>query len=145
MSVAIAPLVASDYAEWLPLARAYKAFYETVLYDEEYTRTWQRLMAGDAVSGLGARVDGRLVGIVHAVYHASAWAEQVCYLQDLFVDPAVRGRGVARALIEAVAANARRVGAARLYWTTQQHNATARTLYDKLASFNGFIRYDYPV
>jgi GNAT superfamily N-acetyltransferase len=145
MSVAIAPLVASDYSEWLPLARAYKAFYETVLSDEEYMRAWQRLMAGDAVSGLGARVDGRLVGIVHALYHASTWAEQVCYLQDLFVDPVVRGRGVARALIEAVAANARRAGAARLYWTTQQHNATARTLYDKLASFNGFIRYDYPV
>jgi hypothetical protein len=36
-------------------------------------------------------------------------------------------------------------GATRLYWNTQEDNARARLLYDKVARFNGFIRYDYPL
>ena len=67
----------------------------------------------------------------------------MCYLQDLFVDARVRGRGVARALIEAVAQAARERGAERLYWLTQSHNAAARALYDKVAQYKDFIRYDY--
>jgi GNAT superfamily N-acetyltransferase len=82
---------------------------------------------------------------VHFLYHTSTWAESVCYLQDLFVDPALRGRGIARALIEAVADEARSAGAARLYWLTHEHNATARRLYDAVGAFHGFLRYDYPL
>ena len=69
----------------------------------------------------------------------------VCYLQDLFVDPAARRGGVGRGLIEAVAAAARYRGCNRLYWTTKEDNATARSLYNRIARFNGFIRYDYPL
>ncbi len=85
------------------------------------------------------------MGIAHYLFHASAWAERVCYLQDLFVAPEARGKGAARALIEAVADAAREGGAARYYWLTQEHNATARALYDRVARFRGFIRYDYPI
>lgn len=145
MTLAIAPLAAADRAEWLPLARAYKAFYETVLADDEYAQAWRRLCDGGDVLGLGARVDGRLVGIAHYIFHASTWADRVCYLQDLYVDAGARGHGVARGLIEAVAAQAHGAGAAKLYWTTQQHNEAARRLYDRVAAFNGFIRYDYPM
>jgi GNAT superfamily N-acetyltransferase len=67
----------------------------------------------------------------------------VCYLQDLFVDASVRGRGAGRALIERVAAAARERDCLRLYWTTKEDNAAARLLYDRLARFNGFIRYDF--
>ena len=78
--------------------------------------------------------------------HAHAWTTQeVCYLQDLFVDSAIRRSGCARRLIEAVAAVARERGCHRLYWTTKEDNATARSLYDRIARFNGFIRYDYPL
>jgi GNAT superfamily N-acetyltransferase len=73
------------------------------------------------------------------------WARSNCYLQDLFTLPSARGHGVARALIEAVAVQARAHGAARYYWLTQQHNAAARALYDKVASQRGFIRYDFPL
>ena len=71
--------------------------------------------------------------------------QHACYLQDLFVDPATRGKGAGRALIEAVATKAREHGADRLYWLTQDHNAEARQLYDRLAKTRGFIKYDYPL
>jgi GNAT superfamily N-acetyltransferase len=73
------------------------------------------------------------------------WSADACYLQDLFVDETARGQGAASALIERVAEVARDRGAARLYWTTKQDNARARSLYDKVARFHGFIRYDYPL
>jgi GNAT superfamily N-acetyltransferase len=92
---------------------------------------------------LGAYVDGTIVGFAHYLYHTSTWVPSACYLQDLFTLPAARGQGVARALIEAVASNARDLGATRYYWLTQEHNAEARALYNKVAKFGGFIRYDY--
>ena len=135
----------SDQPRWLELARGYKAFYKTPVTDAEYQRAWKRLLANDRAWGLGARHDGQLVGITHYLFHSSTWNEEVCYLQDLFVDPAFRGRGIARALIEAVAKAALARGAERLYWLTQEHNTAARALYDKVSKYNHFIRYDSPL
>lgn len=138
----VAPLRPDDRAHWQQLAEGYKTFYATVLADADYERAWQRLLAADAVHALGARLDGTLVGIAHYFFHGGVWTSEVCHLQDLFVDPAVRGRGVARALIAGVGDMARARGAPRLYWHTRADNATARALYDKVARHDGFIRYD---
>ena len=145
MDLQIAPLEAADRAQWEILARGYKAFYKAEVSDAGYELAWQRLTRGDRVFALGAKVQGQLVGITHYLFHTGVWMDKVCYLQDLFEDSQVRGRGTARELIEAVAAESRREGAERLYWLTQDHNATARRLYDKIAKFNGFLRYDYPL
>jgi GNAT superfamily N-acetyltransferase len=145
MTLHIAALRTEDRPGWEPLARGYKAFYNTPTSDAEYDLAWHRLINGDRVHGFGASLDGQMVGITHYFFHTSVWTDRVCYLQDLFVDESVRGRGVARALIEAVAAEARAQQAARLYWMTRESNHTARLLYDKLAKFNGFIRYEYPM
>ncbi|MBL8838271.1 MAG: GNAT family N-acetyltransferase [Alphaproteobacteria bacterium] len=139
----IAPLAPADRAAWEILARGYKAFYRTETTPAEYERTWQRLLRADDVHGLGAHADGRLVGIAHYMFHTNAWMDDACYLQDLFVAEDARGHGAARALIEAVAEVARRKGCPRYYWMTQEDNARARALYDKVARWNGFIRYDY--
>ncbi len=141
--VEITALRAADRPAWEVLARAYKTFYQTVLPDARYEETWQRLLRDDDLHGLAARLDGRLVGIAHYLFHGNAWMADICYLQDLFVDEAARGRGVARALILEVADAARARGAPRLYWQTKEDNARARRLYDTLARRNGFIRYDY--
>jgi GNAT superfamily N-acetyltransferase len=141
--IEVAALRACDRARWEVLARGYKTFYQTSLTDAQYAETWQRLMSGDRVYGFAARLDGELVGITHYLFHAHAWMGDVCYLQDLFVDEAARGHGVARALIERVARAARERGATRLYWQTRENNATARALYERVAHYDGFIRYDY--
>jgi GNAT superfamily N-acetyltransferase len=127
------------------LARGYKEFYATPTSEAEYASAWERLLAQDGVHGLGGFVDGKLVGIAHYLFHTSIWAPSNCYLQDLFTLPSARGHGVARSLIEAVAARARLEGAARFYWLTQADNSVARVLYDKVAKHAGFIRYDFPL
>jgi GNAT superfamily N-acetyltransferase len=139
----IGPFRPEDRDAWEVLARGYKTFYRTTVPDAGYEQTWQRLRDGTEIHGIGARLDGKLVGIAHYLFHATVWSADYCYLQDLFVDEATRGQGAARALIERIAEVARERGAARLYWTTKEDNATARALYDKVARFNGFIRYDH--
>lgn len=137
-------LTEADRPRWTELWRSYLEFYSTVLPDVQYEFTWQRLMAGDRLHGFGLRHGDQLAGIVHYLFHDSAWTPtSVCYLQDLYIDPGVRGTGGGRKLIESVAAAAREAGAARLYWMTQTHNDLARLLYDRVARHNGFIRYDY--
>lgn len=142
----IGPLRPEDRPAWEILARGYQAFYETSVPDERYRETWHRLRDDrEDVHGVGAWLDGRLVGIAHYLFHATFWSAHSCYLQDLFVDESARGHGAGRALIERVAVAARSRGAARLYWTTKHDNHTARALYDSLAKHRGFIRYDYPM
>lgn len=141
----VTPLSAEDRAAWEALARGYKAFYDTPTTDAEYDTAWKRLVAGEDVHGLAARLDGKVVGIAHYLFHTTIWTPTACYLQDLFTDPEARGKGIGRALIDAVAAKARQRGATRYYWMTQHHNATARALYDKVARHHGFIRYEYPL
>lgn len=143
--IEISPLRPEDRARWEALARGYKEFYQTEVSNQEYEQTWQRLLQAEEVLGSAARLDGQVVGIVHYLFHANPWSLESCYLQDLFVDQAARGQGAARALIEHVAQVARDRGAVRVYWHTKQDNERARALYDKIATFRGFISYDYPV
>ena len=141
----IAPLQPADRADWERLARGYKAFYRTELPDARYDETWRALIAAERVHGLAARSDGRMIGIAHYLFHPQTWGADACYLQDLFTDPEARGRGVATALIDGVAAAARARGAIKYYWLTKADNARARALYDRIAAFKGFLRYDYPL
>jgi len=130
-----------DHAAWERLFRAYIAFYERTSPQEMYDRAWREFERDELLHAFGAYRDGELVGIVHFLVHASTSGTDVCYLQDLFTDEAARGHGVGRALIEAVAGWARQRGFERVYWHTKESNATARHLYDRLASFSGFVQY----
>ena len=147
MSVTIRPVSPDDYARWLPLWDGYNAFYgragPTAL-DPEITRTtWSRFFdAGEPVHALVAEEHGALIGLAHYLYHRSTTSiGPSCYLQDLFTATEARGRGVARALIEAVYAAARAAGASRVYWQTHETNATAMHLYDRVAEKSGFLVY----
>ncbi len=145
-AVEITRFNAEDRSRWTELWSAYLAFYKTSLPDAVFEQTWTRLLQNNDVHGLAARADGQIIGPTHFLFHSSAWTmAPVCYLQDLFVDEATRGRGVARTLIEAVATQAQARASTRMYWLTQDHNAAARLLYDRIAKNSGFIRYEYPL
>jgi len=141
----IETLKPADRAVWERLFEGYNTFYERVLPAEIYDRAWKEFQDGSRIHALGARLDGELVGIVHFLVHASTTSEDVCYLQDLFTAPEVRGRGVARALIAAVRDWATEQGCSRVYWHTKQDNHTARRLYDQVAENRGFIHYVIPL
>ena len=79
--------------------------------EDVYAVTWKRLFTEGEFEPKGfiATSTARPVGLTHYLYHRSCWSEMNnCYLQDLFADPEVRGKGVGAALIEAVKQEAAR-------------------------------------
>jgi GNAT superfamily N-acetyltransferase len=142
-AVEIRPVAESERADWEPLWQGYLDFYRTTISEDVTALTWSRLHdPAEPMFVLGGYVGGRLTGIVHYLYHRSCWtAGNYCYLQDLFVAEGARGRGLGRALIEAVYREAKVAGASRVYWLTQETNHTARALYDQIADRPGFIQY----
>jgi len=142
--IQISPLRPTERSRWGQLWSEYQTFYAVELPAAVTEATWVRLHDG-RVRGLGARDSAdHLVGIVHFLFHEDTWSTvQACYLQDLYVDPKVRGTGCGRKLIEAVAEASRQAGANSPYWLTQQHNAVARQLYDRLGKEQGFVQYVY--
>ena len=144
MGVNVRPLEARDRADWNRLWEAYLAFYETSRPPEIFDLYFTRLLGDDPqdFNGLVAELDGNLVGLTHYLFHRHGWAhENVCYLQDLYADPQVRGQGIGRALIEGVYAAADKAGAPGVYWLTQDFNADARKLYDRIGTLTPFIKY----
>ena len=141
--IAIRPIGKDERADWEVLWQGYLRFYESSQAADATDATWLRMHdPAEPMHGLGAYVDGRLLGIVHYLFHRSFWTVgHYCYLQDLFVSEAARGNGLGRALIESVYDRAREAGASRVYWLTQESNATARALYDQVADRTGFIQY----
>ncbi len=145
MDIQVRRLQADDKVRWLALFKGYIAFYQANVADDVVELTWQRLMSGEADCHIGlVAVEGAgpAIGIAHVLLHRSTWSPTwYCYLEDLFVDPAVRGRGAGRALIEATYREADQRGATRTYWATQEFNTRARTLYDRLATKSPFVQY----
>jgi GNAT superfamily N-acetyltransferase len=140
-AIEIGNLQPGDRAAWETLLADYLTFYERTMPAEMYDRAWTAFQEDERMHALGARLDGELVGITQFLVHPSTTRADVCYLQDLFTAPAVRGRGVGRALIAAVADWARSRQCSQLYWRTQEQNLTARRLYDQVAENTGFIVY----
>ncbi|APZ54192.1 acetyltransferase (GNAT) family protein [Salipiger abyssi] len=146
-NVIVRPLTAQDEENWRELWKAYLVFYESSVPEEVYRTTFARLLSPEEheFHALVAEIDGVPVGIVHYLFHRHCWrVENVCYLQDLYAAPEARGKGVGRALIEAVYAEADRAGAPSVYWLTQEFNHTARQLYDRIGTLTPFIKYQRP-
>jgi GNAT superfamily N-acetyltransferase len=134
---------AGDEARWRLLWRGYLDFYRGAVAEEQTARLWRDLLTDEGrFHGFVADRDGEAIGLVHYLFHDSTWSTQpICYLQDLFVDPARRGGGAAKALILATEEAARAKGAFRLYWQTQEYNGAARSLYDTIVPRSSFIVY----
>ena len=143
----IRAVTADDRDGWVPLWEGYLRFYRQSLPAAVTDATFDRLCARrDGLFGVVAQDGAALVGLAHGVLHASTWHDApVCYLSDLFVDPAARGSGVARALIDAVVAEARAHGAGEVYWHTQEFNGRARSLYDQVGELRSWVVYEVPL
>jgi GNAT superfamily N-acetyltransferase len=142
-NIVIRPIGENEREAWNPLWAGYLAYYKSALTQEISDLAWDRFHNPDEpIFALGGYVDGELMGIAHYLFHRSTWAPVCyCYLEDLFVEPSLRGGGTGRKLIAAVEAAARAAGASRLYWITHETNETAQLLYNKVAERPGFVQY----
>jgi GNAT superfamily N-acetyltransferase len=142
--VKIRRIEARDEPRWRELFAQYTRFYEREP-DEAITRhVWSRIMDPAApVYAIVAENDiDDVIGIANYLLHESTGSlTPVCYLQDLFVDPAMRGDGIGKALIDWLVAETAAQGWSRLYWSTKENNYRARALYDKYTPHSGFLRY----
>ncbi|MDP3847702.1 MAG: GNAT family N-acetyltransferase [Pseudomonas sp.] len=139
----IRPISAADHAAWLPLWQGYQRFYRADIEPATSALTWQRFLdPPEPMFAALAWQDEVAVGLVHGIFHRSCWTSgDYCYLQDLFVSDGLRGAGVGRQLIEYVYAHAQAAGCSRVHWLTQEDNAQARLLYERIAERSGFIQY----
>lgn len=137
MDIKIRVVKESDKSRWLELFADYITFYNSKLSDQQFELTWQRINSDFNINCLVAELDSKVVGFTHYIWRPDTWeAKDFCYLEDLYTDPKVRGKGVGRALIKAVEDIAIAKGSKRLYWTTAPDNELARALYDKIAITN---------
>jgi GNAT superfamily N-acetyltransferase len=143
MTVAVRRIEPRDQARWRVLWDGYTRFYEREPSEPITRHTWARIMNPESpVHAIVAERDGQVIGIANYILHENASALTLsCYLQDLFVDPDVRGGGVGRALIDWLVAEMKTQGWSTLYWNTKENNYRARGLYDKYTPHSGFLRY----
>ena len=143
MTFQIRPIEPTDKATWEILFHGYLDFYKTELSEDLIELAWERLLDPDFNSyGLVAESEGEVLGICHYSFQNSTWARKnYCYLEDLYVSPTTRGKGLGRGLIDAVLEIARNEGSSRIYWNTDATNETARKLYDTYTEVSGKVQY----
>lgn len=145
-AISVRRLRAGDREGWQRLWQEYLRFYRADLPASTSDSTFARLCDDDSglLGLLAVDADGNAVGLAHLIFHPSTWADgPYCYLEDLFVDRASRGAGVADRLFEALYETARQHGATRVYWLTQQYNGAARSLYDTVGHLTSFVVYEH--
>jgi GNAT superfamily N-acetyltransferase len=142
--ITIRPLSPADEPRWRELFDGYVRFYKREPSDEITRHLWKRAFdpASPVFSIVAVDAHDTVVGIANCLLHESTTQlTPVCYLQDLFVDPARRRGGVGGQLIDWLLAKTKREGWSRLYWNTSETNYVGRMLYDKYTPHNGFLKY----
>jgi GNAT superfamily N-acetyltransferase len=147
MKLTIRAIEEKDKDQWLKLWAGYLEFYKSTISSEQTELTWKRLINNELkMFGFVAESEEGVIGFTHCLFRPSTWTEtDYCYLEDLFVDPSIRGKGVGRALMDKVVDLAKEKKSKRVYWTTQEFNKTARILYDSITPVSEFVQYRLPL
>ena len=143
MKLTIRSIEEKDKDQWLKLWAGYLEFYKSAISPEQTELTWKRLINYELkMFGFVAESEEGVIGFTHCLFRPSTWTEtDYCYLEDLFVDPNIRGKGIGRALMNKVFELAKEKNSKRVYWTTQEFNKTARVLYDSITPVSEFVQY----
>jgi GNAT superfamily N-acetyltransferase len=141
----VRPLLPEDEARWRDLCAGYAAFYKIEQTEAMASRVWGWLLdPAHSVEGIVA-VDrsGQVQGLAHyRDFARPSSASMGGYLDDLFVDPDLRGEGAADVLLTEL----KRIGRERnwtvIRWITADDNYRARGKYDRFAVRTPWITYD---
>jgi GNAT superfamily N-acetyltransferase len=147
MTLTIRAIEEKDKDQWLKLWAGYLEFYKSTITPEQTELTWKRLINNEQkMFGFVAESEEGVIGFTHCLFRPSTWTEtDYCYLEDLFVNPNIRGKGIGRALMNKVFELAKVKNSKRVYWTTQEFNKTARVLYDSITPVSEFVQYRLPI
>ena len=147
MTLTIRAIEEKDKNQWLKLWAGYLEFYKSTISPQQTELTWKRLINNELkMFGFVADSEEGVTGFTHCLFRPSTWTEtDYCYLEDLFVDPKIRGKGIGRALMNKVIELAKEKNSKRVYWTTQEFNKTARVLYDSITPVSEFVQYRLPL
>jgi len=135
MTMTVRPAAAGDEAEVLRLIKALAAYErepDAVAATEASLR--ETLFGPEArVHALLAEAAGRPVGLALWFLTYSSWTGRpTLYLEDLFVEATVRGRGIARRLMAELAREAQARGCARMDWAVLDWNVEAMAFYGRI-------------
>ena len=147
MTLTIRAIEEKDKDQWLKLWAGYLEFYKSTISPEQTELTWKRLINNELkMFGFVAESEDGIIGFTNCLFRPSTLTETYyCYLEDLFVDPNIRGKGIGRALMNKVFELAKEKNSKRVYWTTQEFNKTARVLYDSITPVSEFVQYRLPL
>ena len=147
MTLTIRAIEEKDKDQWLKLWAGYLEFYKSTISPEQTELTWKRLINNEQIMfGFVAESEEGVIGFTHCLFRPSTWTEtDYCSLEELFVDPNIRGKGIGRALMNKVIELAKEKNSKRVYWTTQEFNKTARVLYDSITPVSEFVQYRLPL
>jgi GNAT superfamily N-acetyltransferase len=131
--VEIRPARAGEVEELLPLMRAYCDFYEVTPEDAGLMEMARTLIADPEQGAMFiARSGDGAVGFATLDWKwSSLKGARIGFLEDIFVTPDARGRGIADALIETCAERCRDLGMPAIQWLTAPENHRAQSVYDR--------------
>lgn len=142
-SITIRSACPKDEIAWKEMWTMYNKFYGANISEETTSSIWMRIL--DKSSNIGALIaenHNGIMGFSNYVLHEYTWSSGLaCLMDDLFVIPKVRGKGVATLLIQTLIQMGKESGWTRVYWMTREGNAVARSIYDKFCHNDGFVRY----
>ncbi|WP_426955423.1 N-acetyltransferase family protein [Muricoccus radiodurans] len=146
--IRVVPAEQRHRAEWDVLYAGYAEFYKVKQTPEMRDRVWGWIhnTAHETCAFIAEDAEGRAVGLAH--YRAFARplsASTGGFLDDLFVDPHMRGQRVADALIGTLAEEGRKRGWSVIRWITADTNYRGRAVYDRLANLTPWRTYDIPL
>jgi GNAT superfamily N-acetyltransferase len=136
----------SDWPLWRRMWVANCAHFRTTMPDANVHELWRRILNPEhpVCALVSTAPNGRdLLGFAHYVLHPHTFSgRMVCYLEDLWVDPAGRGTGIGRRFVDSLIDRGRDRGWRRIYWHTEADNEAARRLYDQVATLTKYVRHD---
>ena len=136
MTLTTRPITASDKERWLLLWQGYLDFYKTAVAPEQTERTWNRIMDPEFnMKCAVAESDGMVIGFTTYNLQNSTWSPNGhCYLEDLFVRPEHRGKGLGKALLAGLARRCVTENLARLEWSVLDWNEPSITFYKAMGA-----------